>query len=74
MPTVSLKDSLTIKDAARLIGVNPTTLRRWDRKGKLKILRHPINRYRLYKRKALEALLNKVNTRGQHAKSQASFR
>jgi excisionase family DNA binding protein len=53
----TLKDHLIVKDAARLLGVNPTTLRRWDRKGKLKSTRHPINRYRLYQRKALEAFL-----------------
>jgi len=30
MPTVSLKDYLPIKDAVRLIGINPATLHRWD--------------------------------------------
>ena len=45
----SLKDYLTVKDAAAFLGVTPITLRRWDRKGKLKSTRHPINRYRLYK-------------------------
>ena len=56
----TLKDYLTVKDAARLLGVNPATLRRWDRKGKLKTLRHPINRYRLYRREELETLLRKI--------------
>ena len=26
---------ITIQDAAKLLGVNPETLRRWDRKGKI---------------------------------------
>ncbi len=56
----TLKDYLTVKDAARLLGVNPATLRRWDRKGKLKSTRHPINRYRLYKREQLEKFLGRL--------------
>ena len=39
---------LTIKDAAKILGVNPETLRRWDNIGKLKTKRHPINNYRIY--------------------------
>jgi len=60
MPTVSLKDYLTIKDAARLLGVNPATLRRWDKKGKLKSRRHSINRYRLYRKRDLEVFMTKL--------------
>lgn len=56
----SLKDYLTVKDAAALLGVTPITLRRWDRKGKLKSTRHPINRYRLYRRKELEVFLTRL--------------
>jgi len=59
LPT--LKDYLTVKDAAKLLGVTPTTLRRWDNKGKLKTLRHPINRYRLYKKEELELLLAELS-------------
>ena len=39
---------LTIKDAAKILGVNPETLRRWDNVGKLKTKRHPMNNYRIY--------------------------
>ncbi|MGZ3396812.1 MAG: MerR family DNA-binding transcriptional regulator [Isosphaeraceae bacterium] len=42
---------------AALLGVSPWTLRHWDRAGKLKSLRHPVNGYRLYRREELEALL-----------------
>lgn len=40
---------LKIKEAARLLGVHPATLRRWDKEGKLKAVRigsrtHPKNR------------------------------
>lgn len=40
---------INIKQAAEMLGVNPETLRRWDRKRKLKAKRHPMNNYRVYK-------------------------
>jgi MerR family copper efflux transcriptional regulator len=43
-----LTDCLNVKQAAEFLGVTPKTLRNWDRAGKLKPLRHPINDYRLY--------------------------
>jgi len=54
---VNLRDFVTIKDAAALVGVHPETLRRWDASGKLIAQRHPVNRYRLYSRADLYALL-----------------
>ena len=39
---------LTIKDAAELLGVTPTTLRNWDKSKKLVAHRNPANGYRLY--------------------------
>lgn len=39
---------LTIKDAAELLGVTPTTLRNWDKSKKLVAHRNPVNGYRLY--------------------------
>jgi DNA-binding transcriptional MerR regulator len=43
-----LSDCLNIKQAAEFLGVTPKTLRNWDREGKLRPMRHPINGYRLY--------------------------
>ncbi|HEU5097426.1 MAG TPA: MerR family DNA-binding transcriptional regulator [Roseiflexaceae bacterium] len=54
---MNIKDYLTIKPAAALLGVSVNTLRNWERGGKLVAHRHPINGYRLYKRVDLEALL-----------------
>lgn len=51
---------LTVSEAAALLGVTPATLRNWDRSGKLKAVRHPMNGYRLYLQRELEALLLKV--------------
>jgi len=44
-----------IGDAARILGVSPSTLRRWDKEGKLKPIR--IGRDRLYPESALLKLL-----------------
>jgi DNA-binding transcriptional MerR regulator len=54
---MSLEEYLSVKAAAAFLGVGPSTLRNWDRAGKLKPHRHPINRYRLYRRAELEAVL-----------------
>ena len=39
---------ISISKAAKLIGVNKETLRRWDKDGKFKSSRNPINNYRVY--------------------------
>jgi len=57
---VSFKDYFTIKEASVALGVCQTTLRRWDRLGKLKAIRHPINGYRLYKKDKLKSLINQA--------------
>lgn len=57
----NLKGYLTVKEAAEFLGVSIMTLHRWDAGGKLKARRHPINRYRLYKKSELEKLLKKID-------------
>jgi superfamily II DNA or RNA helicase len=47
---------LSIKQAAQFLGVSHQTLRRWEQEGKLKPVRHPMNRYRYYLRSELEPL------------------
>lgn len=58
--SASLSEYLTVKAAAQFLGVCTSTLRNWDRAGKLKPKRHPMNRYRLYRRDELEAVLRSV--------------
>jgi excisionase family DNA binding protein len=55
-----LQEYLTIKEAAVFLGVSPSTLRNWDRAGKVKAGRHPVNGYRLYHQDHLRALLESV--------------
>ena len=55
-----LKKFITVKEAAKLLGVTPLTLRNWDKNGKLAAGRHPFNNYRVYERKDIEALLTEI--------------
>jgi DNA (cytosine-5)-methyltransferase 1 len=56
----NISDFLTVKEAAEVLGICPDTLRRWDRRGLVLAYRHPVNRYRLYKREDLENLLKQI--------------
>lgn len=51
---------LRVKEAAKVLGVAPNTIRAWGADGKIPEYRHPVNRYRLYKRVELEQILNKL--------------
>lgn len=64
----SFRDYLTVREAANLLGVSPSTLRNWDRSGKLRPVRNPMNDYRLYRRSDLEAVLGTVATGGKRAR------
>jgi len=57
---MSEKKVITINEAAELLGVSTMTLRRWDKAKKLKSYRHPINRYRLYRRDEILKLKKKI--------------
>ena len=58
--TMKISDYLKIKDASLYLGVTKNTLRNWEREGKLKTYRNPLNKFRLYKKIDLEELLKKV--------------
>ena len=58
MPTPS--EFLRVKEAAELLGVSPNTIRAWGGEGKIPEYRHPINRFRLYKRKELEKVIRGI--------------
>ncbi|MEN6458676.1 MAG: helix-turn-helix domain-containing protein [Thermoguttaceae bacterium] len=55
-----LRDFLTVSEAAEFLGVSAATLRNWDRAGKVRATRHPVNGYRLYRKEDLLSLLQKV--------------
>ncbi len=56
----NLRDYLTVGEAADFLGVSAATLRNWDRAGKVRATRHPVNGYRLYRKEDLSKLLEKV--------------
>jgi MerR family transcriptional regulator, copper efflux regulator len=57
---MKIDDYLQINEAAAYLGISPSTLRNWEKQGKLSTHRNPINSYRLYKKKDLENLLKLI--------------
>ena len=58
---------VTIKEAAKLLGVTPMTLRNWGKKGQLIAYRNPINNYRIYRRDQIDLFMRKVeNSKNQN--------
>ncbi len=53
---------ITIKQASKILNVTPLTLRNWDKNGKLKAHRHPMNNYRVYKIEDLERVIHEIET------------
>lgn len=51
---------LTISEAAEILNVSPETLRRWDRGGKFKSSRHPINNYRVYSHEQVDDFVEEL--------------
>ncbi len=50
----------SIKEAAEILGVSPLTLRNWDKSGKFRAGRHPMNNYRVYKLSSLEKIIEDI--------------
>lgn len=59
-------DFLTIKAAARYLGVAPNTMRNWDRDGKIPVFRHPMSNYRLFKKEDLDEILQEIECSGSY--------
>lgn len=55
-----MEQYFTISQAAEKIGVTPETLRRWDKAGKFKTVRHPINNYRVYPENQITSLVKEL--------------
>lgn len=50
---------LRIKEAAEILGVNPATLRKWDKEGKLPAIKISKRGDRRYKMEDIEKFINK---------------
>jgi len=55
-----INNYLRVKEAAEFLGVTPNTLRNWEKSKKITASRHPINRYRLYKKEDLEEIIKNI--------------
>lgn len=55
-----MKKYLTVSEVAKKLKVNSETLRRWDKSGKFKSSRHPINNYRVYSEDQVNNLVNEM--------------
>lgn len=64
-----IQDYMTITEAAEFLGVSASTLRNWDRLGKLKAVRNPMNGYRLYRKSDLETVLHDMDVQTHHPPS-----
>ena len=62
------EEFLTVKEAARLLGVKPETLYAYVSRGVLRSYRQGIKRQRLYRRAEVEALLRLAPSAGRSAK------
>ena len=56
----NLQDYLLIKEAAEVLGVSQQTLRNWEKGGKLRVYRNPVNGYRLFLKADLEVILKRL--------------
>jgi excisionase family DNA binding protein len=61
---IKLDQFVTIKQAAKMLGVAPNTLRNWHRDAKIPVYRNPVSGYRLFKRTDLEQLLRQIEASG----------
>ncbi|MEK7070290.1 MAG: MerR family DNA-binding transcriptional regulator [Patescibacteria group bacterium] len=57
---------ISIKQASKILGVTPLTLRNWDKNGKFPATRHPINNYRVYKIDDLNKLVESFGQKQQN--------
>lgn len=49
-----------VREAAEMLGVCPNTIRSWGDSGKIVEYRHPINDYRMFKRKDINRLIHQM--------------
>ncbi len=65
MDMAKKKKLLKIRDAANLLGVNPETLRRWDREGSFRAIRIGKRGHRMYDESDTLKLLEKKKNRNE---------
>jgi len=66
---MNVSDYVRTSEAAEILGVSPGTGRNWADSGKLRARRLPQNRYRLFLKKDLEAVLHALEGSEQPARA-----
>ena len=56
-----LSEYVKTAEAAEIMGVSQTTLRKWAESGQIPMKRNPINGYRLFRREDLESFLQSID-------------
>lgn len=64
----------SIKEAAEILGVSPLTLRNWDKSGKFRANRHPMNNYRVYKHSALRRVIEDIESNTNRTNAEKKIR
>ena len=57
---------LQVGKAAEYLSVTSETLRNWDKSGRLVPTRHPVTRYRYYRKEDLDAFLASIIAQREH--------
>ncbi len=73
MVTIEGEEYLTVREAARLLGVKPATLYAYVSRGVLRSYRQGIRRQRLYRRTEVEGLLRLAPSRERSSNGEASL-
>ena len=67
-----MENFLSISEAAKILNVNPETLRRWDKTGKFASVRHPINNFRVYPESKVLSLVEDLQLEIEYRKNAKS--
>lgn len=68
MHKIGTTEYLTVHDVARRLGISAQAVRTWTEKGVLKAARHPVNKYRLYRRADVERVLTDIEQEVKYVK------
>lgn len=60
-PEIKLSKYLSVADVADRLGVSPSTIREYTKRGLLLDQRNPLNGYRLYLQKDIDRLVKRIN-------------
>lgn len=60
---MKFNEYMTIREAANFLGVETHALRNWEKIGKVRSVRNPMNGYRMYIKEDLQNILDSMNAK-----------